>query len=110
MILNFRNVNLGRSLILGAASALALSFTAQAGPTNFEQFESCEAAQAAVREAASSGLATHRPFFAVVFDDAQCYRGSSGGFTSFAEEREIAGQQCFIGYVCIDELPSESAG
>jgi hypothetical protein len=96
-----------RNLLLGAGVVIGMSSSAFAGPTRFEQFESCKAAQDAVRDAGSNGLATDKPFYAVVYDEPQCYRGNTSGFTSFAEERKIAGEQCMIGYVCEDDIPSQ---
>ena len=96
-----------RNLLRGVGLAPGVSSSALAGPATFEQFESCEAAQQAVRQAGANGLATHKPFYAVVYDEPRCYRGNTGGFTSFAEERDVAGEQCLLGYVCEDDIPSQ---
>ncbi len=95
-----------RNGLVGLGTVMCLSAPVAAGPTTFESFESCAAAQQAVREAGSSGLATNQPFYAVVFDEPQCYRDAAGRFTSYEEIREIAGEQCRIGYVCVDDIPS----
>lgn len=58
-----------RNLLLGSGIAVGMSSPGFAGPTKFEQFESCKAAQEAVREAGSNGLATVKPFYAVIYDD-----------------------------------------
>jgi hypothetical protein len=96
-----------RSLLLNASVALGMCTSVFAGPATFEQFESCDAAKDAVREAGSSGLATNAPYYVVVYDEPLCYRGNTSGFTSFAEERNVAGEQCPVGYVCEDEIPSQ---
>ena len=93
--------------MMAFAAASLLPLVASANPGTFERFESCEAAREAVAAAGPAGLATDKPFYVVVYDDPQCYQGPTDRFTSFPEEREVAGEQCRLGYVCVENPPSE---
>lgn len=62
-------------------------------------FASCEAAQAAVRDAGEVGLLlTHER----AYSDERCFFAYETSHTIFPVYRNVGGQRCMMGYTCIE--------
>jgi hypothetical protein len=87
------------ALLAGAAFVAALVGCSSA-PVGDTQFESCDVARSAVEKAGMTGILFGHER---VYGDAECFFEALD-YVHFRAVREINGQVCQVGYICIEQV------